>query len=718
MDRERLYGPLGVFSVFILALFLRLLPMRISLQDGSVLFYAFDSYYHMRRILYTVDHFPETLWFDSYLNYPHGLALTWPPLFDQIVAGVSIALGAHSQYGVEMVGAIMPPILGSITVVALYYLVKEIFGNQIALLSAFLLAIAPVHIYKSQFGITDHHVLEVLFVVGILLFLVLAISRDDRRYWFAVIAGILIASLAFTWRGTPAYLGLIIIFFIAQLAIDIRDGVSSKDIAGLLFSSFGLAFILLLPFWNSPWLTPSFYSIAGILVIIPLLYALSIIFLKREIPWAIYPLIIVVSGFIFDHLVRQIPAIYSPLRSGAHFIFSGEMVGKISEAEPLYVSLDLFTWFGFTLILSIIGLLVLMIRMWDDYDRTKLLFLVWTIFVFALAVAQIRFLYLFSVNMAILISILFFQTSDQMARSGWFEKSTAVKIVPIVLLAIFVLPSVADIDYLVKERPEIAGDWYESLRWLEENSPVTSGFVDPEKTPEYSVFCWWDYGNWVLYESKRPVVANNFQAGAVESATFYLSEKEEDATNILDSRGSRYVITDAGMLYGKLAALAAWLNEDVSTYQAIESQGSIVSIRPLKKFMETTLAGLHLFDCNGMGHLRLVYESSSFVGSNPETSMVKIFEYVPGAVIYGTIPPDQPVGVLLDMTSNQGRRFTYFNYCAPNVGRYEIRVPYSTEAIYKTHATNPYQIIVGDEVQHIEVSEDDVLSGNLIEVNF
>jgi dolichyl-diphosphooligosaccharide--protein glycosyltransferase len=178
------------------------------------------------------------------------------------------------------------------------------------------------------------------------------------------------------------------------------------------------------------------------------------------------------------------------------------------------------------------------------------------------------------------------------------------------------------------------------------------------------------------------------------------------------------VITDIEMIYGKLGAIATWIGEDVNSYQMVQEYGGYLSIRPLKKLMETTLSGLHLFDCSGMEHLRLIYESNGTLLSDLNTSRIKIYEHVSGAKICGTAPMDQPVGVLLNMTSNQGRHFTYFNYDAPEDGRYEIVVPYSTEARYATHATDPYQLIVGDDIRHIEISDEDVLKGRVIEVNF
>lgn len=79
MARGRSYELWGVLAAFLLGLFLRLVPARNAFVEGGIQFFGYDSFYHMRRIVYTVENFPSTLWFDSYLNHPHGLDLTWPP---------------------------------------------------------------------------------------------------------------------------------------------------------------------------------------------------------------------------------------------------------------------------------------------------------------------------------------------------------------------------------------------------------------------------------------------------------------------------------------------------------------------------------------------------------------------------------------------------------------------------------------------------------------
>ena len=107
MDQGRRRSePAELFAVLILGLLLRLFAGRNSLTENGILLPGYDEYYHMRRILFTANHFPNTLWFDSYLNYPQGLEITWPPLFDQISAALCVAFGQHSKAGVEMAPAL------------------------------------------------------------------------------------------------------------------------------------------------------------------------------------------------------------------------------------------------------------------------------------------------------------------------------------------------------------------------------------------------------------------------------------------------------------------------------------------------------------------------------------------------------------------------------------------------------------------------------------
>jgi oligosaccharyl transferase (archaeosortase A-associated) len=744
MDREKRNELSKVLVIFLLGLVLRLYGGRNTFQGGNISFIGFDEFYHMRRILYTVNHFPDTIWFDSYLNYPFGMNLTWPPLFDQLIAGISLALGQHSQSGIEIVAAIIPVVIGSICVLAVYYMVREIFDQKVALMSALMTALAPYYLLKSLLGETDHHSLEVLLLIIAVMFMVLAISRKDRkdrRYHFAAASGVFMAGLAYTWFGATVYLAILLIYAIVQIALDFKNGVSSKETVTVILAAFGVALAAMLPFWNKSWLFPNFLGISAILVTVVVLYSISMLLVYKRVHWAAFPIVILVIGYIIAYLSHILNGFWifsnvdSLLRFGEDYLFSGGMIGKISEAEPIYArpgiffSDFIFSNLGWNLLLSLIGLTAISVSLWRNWSQNKereglLLLLVFALYTLILTIGQIRFLYLSSITMGILISILFYQVAEKVIRvTNRNAHAPLSKFIIPMLFLLLILPTVSESILISNAVPQISGDWRDSLNWLQKNSNTTSWYDNPDKTPEYSVLSWWDYGNWILYQAKRPVVVSNFQneTGIADVSKFFLTDNETTTSAILDARKCRYVITDYNLLYGKLPAIATWANQDPSEYQKNVEIGKFTSSTPTKKLMQTTLARLHLFDGSYLGCLRLIYESRSMSGLNPPANYQKIFEHVPGAVIRVTASPGQTAGVMLRMISNKGRSFQYVNKGAPKGDGYEIRVPYSTENKHDTHAVAPYLVFFGNSsgtisTKNISVSEEDVLEGRIIEM--
>lgn len=631
-----------------------------------------------------------------------------------------------SPRAVEVAGAVIPPILGSGMVLLLYLLAKKLFGTRVALLSAFFLAVDPKHIARTHFACVDHDVLESLLILGAILLLVYALTERDRWLRFAIPAGVLIAAVAYTWLGTTAYMGAILIYAAVQIAFDLRKGDSPRETVFPLATAFGVALALILPFWDRSWLMPSFIGALGTFLCLSFLYLLSLIFVAKRIPWQAF----IPSVAIFDYLALILSYAFIPnqgihyLRQGLSYFFGGEFASLgVVEASPIYRFYDPISIPSLGLAFYLIGLGVLIqLTLRSGLPKDRVLFIVWAVFPLILTVFQVRFLYQFSIPGAILISLLFFWAVDRLRSSEWGDPAT-VKALSILLLVILLVPNVVGVEEIAENRPEIAGDWTETLDWLEENTPSTEGFERPVQAGEYGILSWWDYGNWILRQSRRPVVANNFQAGAVEAARFFLSESEEDALKTIDERKVRYVITDEKTVYKKLPSVARWIDEDPGSYVQISADSDIVTYEHSKRFMGTILAKLHLLDCTNLGHFRLIYESNTSEGLYFPVSEVKVFERVPGAKITGTTTYDKPMGVILEMTTNQGRRFQYYNSAMPVDGRYEITVPYSTEDRYGMHLVGPYLLgpvedATGGEAREIEVSEGDILNGRTIEVDF
>ena len=222
MDRGKRSEPAELLAIVLFGFLLRLFAGRSSLTENGILLPGYDEFYHMRRILYTVNHFPDTLWFDSYLNYPHGLNITWPPLFDQISATLCVILGQHTKAGVEMVSSFVPVLIGILAIVVIYYMVRELFNHRVALMASFLTALAPNYILNTMFAATDHHSLEVLLQLTMLLFVIMAISRSEKRYLYSCAAGVAMAALAYTWQGADIYLGIFLVYAFIRMTLDLK----------------------------------------------------------------------------------------------------------------------------------------------------------------------------------------------------------------------------------------------------------------------------------------------------------------------------------------------------------------------------------------------------------------------------------------------------------------------------------------------------------------
>ena len=293
------------------------------------------------------------------------------------------------------------------------------------------------------------------------------------------------------------------------------------------------------------------------------------------------------------------------------------------------------------------------------------------------------------------------------------------------IVLVILLPAAAQSVSVACNPSVVPSDWQESLMWLETNTPQTSYYSNPVEKPEYGVMSWWNYGNWIVYLSHRPVVANNFQVGVSDAARFFLSIGEGDANTILETRNVRYVVTDINMVKGKFRNIVQLAGEDYLDYYTTQTRnvdsGTKTMIVENDRFRDTVLAKLHVFDGAMLGNLRLIYESKTTKTQNPDVKYVKIFEFVEGAKIIGFAAPQQTVYAVTNVMSNRGRAFEYYNTAIANeTGWYELTVSYSTVgAPYDTRAVTPYLIRTENSnvVVEISIKEDDVVNGKNIWVD-
>ena len=703
-------------------------------ESGRIVFLETDPYYHMWRVFSFINIFPGTFLFDPFINYPYGSLVGWPPLFDQVISLVSIIVGrGHPNiHLVESVGAFMPLVLGLFSIISGYFIAREIFNEKIALYSSLLLAVLPAHAQISFLGFTDHHIAEVLISVLAYLFFIKSMKNGSLRD--AIFSGIAIGISFLTWIGAPIFIGILLSYAAVQFILDTINRQDTNYLMRTGTISFLTAFLILLLFYI--W-TPWQRSITtGTLSYFQLIYvaasAAIIIFLgsasriMKDKKWYFYPLTIIILVLCVSWiLINAFPSFYESLLSGIGYLMKDAPVLKqISEAQPLFYSFDgiFLGWqffdnpvwysFAFSFYIAIIGFVWLMYSWRKRINKAELFFIIWTAIILVLALYQRRFTYALSINVAIL-SGYFLDKCMKKIRS-FSLSSYSIILIFIAVILILIVPNVVTAYDMAQEPPMPSPDWYDSLVWLRDNTP----------DQQYGIMAWWDYGNWILYISKRPVVSNNFQIGGDDAAKFFLSSEEVQANRIMEMRKARYVIADRKMglnkymegnqlvLKGTFMAVVSFAEQNIAFYLDKNNL-------PNENYFQTMYARLQVFDGIGLMNYRMVYESNEthFDLFDKQTRNIKIYEYVRGAKITGNTLPGEIVSVSGRVITNQKRTFEYSQTIkADDKGYFEFTVPYSKNGPYETRLLERYELKSGNTTRSLNITENDIMIGNKIMV--
>ncbi len=267
---------------------------------------------------------------------------------------------------------------------------------------------------------------------------------------------------------------------------------------------------------------------------------------------------------------------------------------------------------AFVLLIVLFGFLFLPGR-----DRKHWLpFIIWTLVILFLTLAQRRFAYYLVVNIAVLSAYLFWQVlwlaglrklavepapaavpvsahkakaRKQESRRQKSRGSLSLFYTVIAGIAAFFLvfyPNIPKAAGMVTppEAPYAPSDaWVASLQWLRDNTPDPFGdpaayyrIYEPPPPGEdfqypasaYGVTSWWDYGYWITQIAHRLPSANPGQEPAriINVADLFLSVDDAAVHDLLAMMDSSYVIIDNQTILGKFWAVATWAGQSVEKY--------------------------------------------------------------------------------------------------------------------------------------------------------
>ena len=619
--RERL-AALGhwwlLIAIAVVALLARtVLLFKAVFTAAGVNYQDSDAWYHMRLIENLTHNYPHRAGLDPYLG-PDAPIVAVPLLFDLVVGGVAwvIGLGAPSPRTVELVGALMPPILGALTVVPVFLIGERLFDRRRGLLAAVLLAIAPGQfLARSVLGFTDHHVAEAfLTAVTVLACLhALEAATPRARLVGALLTGVALSTYLLAWSGGALLVFVLCAWGVAQYIVDDLHRVADDRVLPVLLPALTLTLVVLLSLQDR---TLWRYAIQVTSVAAGLVFTVAMAGGRRALRAVSAPrgtllvcaTVIAVGGaLLFAFVARDLTG---RILSDLQRFRPGHTGFTVSEIRPLLLmtgSLSFAVPFGVFGPAFFVGIPALAWLAWTATRTARpglVLLVVWSALMFVATLGQNRFGYYLNLDLALLTgwacggALAWGWAPPRAARSRAAARRSrgrdAVVVdgrwalvrrvgVVVAILAVVFAPSVLVAYPMAGNNLGLSEGYRASLEWLRHNTPEP--FPDPDYyyaryragqtlRPSYTVMSWWDYGYEIIRLGRRVPVANPTQAGADIAGRFFTATDEAEAVKILDEHNARYVIAHGevpllprgGLIQGKFETLVAWAGKDINRY--------------------------------------------------------------------------------------------------------------------------------------------------------
>jgi dolichyl-diphosphooligosaccharide--protein glycosyltransferase len=607
---QRLNKPDWLFSTAIILVAMSLaLVLRIALPWDSIFSAAgikltgVDAYYYMRLVDNLVVNFPYLNVFDPYILYPGGDFITRvPAFFAYILSGAVRLLGgaAADQHTVDSIAVFVPPLLGALSVIPVYFIGRALVNRWAGLIAALIFSIMPGQLLScTLLGNTDHHCAEIFLSGFFSMFFILAIQHGrqftytlllkgrfppvSKHIPYSMLAGLFFGLYLITWQGAPIILFIIFIYFILQFISDHLRGLPTDYLSKIAITCFLVALMIMLPFSRD---RLTFISLAAVILCPVALNIISNVmaYLKIKRMWF---LVLVASLGLLGGLPAWlvIPEAFNSIAGYIVTIFSWRMEQTVvGEMKPLFFPGGFFTldmaWheLGLVLYSGMAGLALLGYRAVRKGLPEQIYFAVLSLVMLLASFSMIRFIAYSAVMLAVLTGylaghVISALTTDNQHMPLISKKNRKAAVKPaqispaqkawliVTVLAIIAIMAPTAISAVnVARRPAHTPPdaWMQALDWLKQNSPEPFGdartYYNIYSVPKpgesyaypatmYSVAVWIDYGYWITRIAHR-VPANNPARWLTDICSYYTAQEEAAADSQMAAWKARYVVVD------------------------------------------------------------------------------------------------------------------------------------------------------------------------------
>jgi dolichyl-diphosphooligosaccharide--protein glycosyltransferase len=527
-----------------------------------------------------------TPWTNTQQWYPSGLdmssSLPVLPMTATILYGVITFLGANVD--LMSLCSMLPAVLGTISVLILYLLGKDMGGKSVGLFSALFLALAPSFLQRSALGFFDT---ETVGVLGLLTFIFLFLraieeTRSIRSsLLYSLAAGAALTFFTLGWGAAYYMMGLISVFVLVLLLL---KRYSQRLLIGYSVS-FGLALFVAtkFPVIGLRYLASGpIIAIAGVFVLLVLAEVLrNNISMRTKTMLTIASLAVIVGGFAaiwqlgyLTDIAGKFISVLDPFVRAATPLLESVAEHRISSWGNIYFDV------GISILFFIAGL-YFTLRNPTNRNVFLLIFAVTSLY---FAASMVRLLVIFAPAFSLLASIgilgilkpfntLLRETSQIGLKTKRKLERVSKEYSGIAIFLVFILlvtnlafapqsggvPRVygqafAPITISAASLPIVPGQqvptWLNMLSWTKNNLQSTD------------VVCsWWDYGYWLTLMGNVTTLADNATVNStqIENVGFIFMGNETQALKMLKLYDAKYILVFTVLAIGQTSS---------GTYQA------------------------------------------------------------------------------------------------------------------------------------------------------
>ena len=563
-------------SVVLLILFIsftiRIMPLRWEIPSGVVRLNEFDPYYQFILTQRMVNngilspYYPEP-WVFKQLWSPMGLdmSISLPGLPATAATLYSIVSLVGVNIDLMMFCSFIPAIMGTLSVLILYFLGKDLGGKSFGMISALFLALSPSFLQRTALGFFDT---EVPGILGILLFSLLFLrALDENRTLRSFIthtlgASLVLAYLILGWGAAYFMLGLASLYVFVLILL--------KRYSQRLLLSYSIIFgVALMIATKAPVISLNYLSSAAVLPVAGVFLFLCVsevlrnnISMRTKLLLVAGSIIVVVTGFAalwqlgyMQTIAGKFISVLDPFVRSASPLIESVAEHRVSAWGNIYYEL------GIGILFFLCGL-YFTLRNPTNRNIFLLLFGMTSLY---FAASMVRLLAIYAPAFSLLVAAgvvgllkpfytLLKEAPQIVTKTKRGIARVSKEYSGVAILLVFTL-LVTQLAFAPQNSgvPRVYGQAYNPLTVTASSLPLStdaSEWVDMLSYTQSNlqstdvVAAWWDYGYWLTILGNVTTLADNATVNAtqIQNVGFIMMANETNSLKMLEQYGAKYVL--------------------------------------------------------------------------------------------------------------------------------------------------------------------------------